>query len=387
MSGFDSLTTALEDWFDKLLCDLPDELRQRVGQDFFPMPWDDLSPGRRRNVAQQWDYWHDPATEQDREFWWDFFARKDAIKKQIAEWEAVATPTASDLAQRETRLAELRRELAVMEQKGQNARGDYLDPRSKRPDTSPASGKADYIPYPKALKLLFDRLNATPEEIAAWVWMGPNDGGLAAYLNANELEPTPRFYFDYYMGEDYLAPLMACWFLVDDVSKFQPADRFITGKALIERWSKQPGIQPEAFIRAKLAESRLLDVHPTLGGTRGSSPDDESFPPLETGLFALSYVEVIEAADFVIAQGDGSNKEKATSPEIGSPEWRRQTAKAAANAKHDQPGGSRDKQKQIREIWATGRYSSRDICAEKECAALKMSFTAARKALKNMPDP
>jgi hypothetical protein len=68
---------------------------------------------------------------------------------------------------------------------------------------------------------------------------------------------------------------------------------------------------------------------------------------------------------------------------VGSVAWRRQTAKAAANARHNQPGGSRDKQRRIREIWATGKYSSRDICAEKECAALGMSFSAARKALRN----
>lgn len=73
--------------------------------------------------------------------------------------------------------------------------------------------------------------------------------------------------------------------------------------------------------------------------------------------------------------------------EMGSPEWRKQTASAAANAKHDQPGGSRDKQRQIREIWATGKYSSRDRCAEEECAALEMSYAAARKALKNTPEP
>lgn len=74
-------------------------------------------------------------------------------------------------------------------------------------------------------------------------------------------------------------------------------------------------------------------------------------------------------------------------PEIGSPEWRRQTAQIAANARHNQHGGSRDKQQQIREIWATGKYSSRDICAEQECAALGMSFSAARKGLRNTPDP
>lgn len=73
--------------------------------------------------------------------------------------------------------------------------------------------------------------------------------------------------------------------------------------------------------------------------------------------------------------------------EVGSPEWRKQTAAVAANARHDRPGGSREKQRQIREIWATGKYTSRDRCAEEECAALGMSYAAARKALKNTPDP
>jgi hypothetical protein len=72
---------------------------------------------------------------------------------------------------------------------------------------------------------------------------------------------------------------------------------------------------------------------------------------------------------------------------LGSAEWRKQTAKAAANARHNQPGGSRDKQQRIREVWATGKYSSRDRCAEEECAALNMSYSAARKALINTPDP
>lgn len=385
MSDFNSLTLALEEWLDKSLSDMPDEVRQRIKQDFGPIPWDDLNPDQRRSVALQKDYQHDPATEQDRQYWWDFFIHMDGIKAVIATWEAVSTPTASDLEKKDARLAELRRELAAIEQKERNARGDYLDIRSKRPETSPVSGKPDYIAYPKALKLLSDRLNATPEEIAAWAWMGQNDGGLNAYRNANELEPPPRFFFEYFLGkEDYLSPLMACWFLVDDIANFQPADRYITGKALMERWSEQPGIRVEAFIRAKIVESRLLDIHPTMGSTRWTEGDN--FPAKETALFVLSDVEDIEAEDFGVEPFTRS-KVKESSPKIGSPEWRRQNAIAAANARHDQPGGSRDKQRQIREIWATGKYSSRDLCAEQECAALDMSFKAARNALVNIPEP
>ena len=62
-------------------------------------------------------------------------------------------------------------------------------------------------------------------------------------------------------------------------------------------------------------------------------------------------------------------------------------ASHAADALHNQVGGSREKQEIIRNIWAGGKYSARDICAEQECAGLGMSFSAARKALRNTPDP
>jgi hypothetical protein len=60
----------------------------------------------------------------------------------------------------------------------------------------------------------------------------------------------------------------------------------------------------------------------------------------------------------------------------------------AINARHDQPGGSRDLARQIQEIWASGKFDSREICAEQEWAGLGYgSFSAARKALINTPDP
>jgi len=62
-------------------------------------------------------------------------------------------------------------------------------------------------------------------------------------------------------------------------------------------------------------------------------------------------------------------------------------ATKAANARHSKAGGSRDKKKKICDVWASGKYRSRDICAEQECAAIGMSFSAARKALRGTPDP
>lgn len=61
-------------------------------------------------------------------------------------------------------------------------------------------------------------------------------------------------------------------------------------------------------------------------------------------------------------------------------------ARKAADALHNGPKGFRVKRKTIQEIWASGKYSSRDICAEQECAALEMSFSTARKALRGTPD-
>lgn len=67
--------------------------------------------------------------------------------------------------------------------------------------------------------------------------------------------------------------------------------------------------------------------------------------------------------------------------------WLRQKARAAAQARHNKPGGSRDMQERIRAIWASGKYSTRDRCAEEESGALGISFSTARKALRNTPEP
>lgn len=55
-------------------------------------------------------------------------------------------------------------------------------------------------------------------------------------------------------------------------------------------------------------------------------------------------------------------------------------ARFAATKKHEPKNKAKN---QIREIWATGKYSSKDICAEQECAGLGLSFSTARKALRN----
>ncbi len=66
---------------------------------------------------------------------------------------------------------------------------------------------------------------------------------------------------------------------------------------------------------------------------------------------------------------------------------RKNTAKNSADSRHNKPGGSREKQEKMRAKWADGNFDSRDRCAEEECGELDMSFSAARKALRNTPDP
>lgn len=130
MSSFDSLTLALEGWFETPLCDLPDALRQRVEEEFFLMPWDGLSAANRRSVALQSDYQDDPATEQERRFCSDFVDSMLTIETQIAKWEAVPTPTARDLVLQESQLAKLRSELAGMWTQVRQARGDNCPVRT-----------------------------------------------------------------------------------------------------------------------------------------------------------------------------------------------------------------------------------------------------------------
>ena len=192
-----------------------------------------------------------------------------------------------------------------MKRQEKQSKSDYY-PERKSIDgadgvsSAPSGSPVRYIAYPKAMKQLADRLEATPEELAAWVFTEGSNGGLDAFLNANELDPPPRFHYSFGNEDefDYLSPLMACWFKEDDIARFEPANRHITGKALIERWSQHPGIQPYAFICAKIRESRLQDMHPILGLAQGTNPKDSTSPSLEIALFRIVDVEDIEAEDF-----------------------------------------------------------------------------------------
>jgi len=61
--------------------------------------------------------------------------------------------------------------------------------------------------------------------------------------------------------------------------------------------------------------------------------------------------------------------------------------KEGAEKRHGKPGGARSKRSELRELWASGKYATRAVCAEQEYAALGVSLDTARKYLKGAPEP
>ncbi len=110
MSDRDSLTQALELWFDEPLCELPDEVSRRIEKEFFPLSWDSLSADQRRSAARQADCQQDPASAKIAKTGFDEFVRKSEIEDEIAHWEVIPVLSASDLALKEDRLEALRSE-------------------------------------------------------------------------------------------------------------------------------------------------------------------------------------------------------------------------------------------------------------------------------------
>lgn len=363
MSTFDSLTWAFEDWFDTPLQDLPPALQERAKREFVPMSWESLAGDQRRSMALQLDYQHDPSTEKEQGFWFDFVDRQHLLQDQLARWTNIATPTAGELALKEARLDELRSEIAKMSQLLKKQQGDYYPARPTTPSAETLDAK--YIPYPKAMGRLFDKLTATPEELAAWVWLGPDAGGLAAYLNANELSPPPRFFFATGGDPDYVAALMPCWFEEHAVTDFDPAERYMTGEALISRWRGNPVLKPVPFIKAKISESRLDDLHPIYGATRGTFDDEPDWPALETGLFSLSQVEAIEDGDFEYIESPAKRGGKKAEPKTDSPA--------------PLPQAARQDSGQPSEVRLSPRLSARKLATQKLHEAWQVAYRRSKK--------
>lgn len=126
------LLEALEGRFEQQLEELPPVLRERVVQDF-PISWDKVSEDVRRVLAVEVDTLNVRTKEQERQAWEAFCRAKLSLENVITRWESVETPTAIDRQIKENRLAELRQELAPLE--NQLARGDYIEPEDEKSHT------------------------------------------------------------------------------------------------------------------------------------------------------------------------------------------------------------------------------------------------------------
>lgn len=62
-------------------------------------------------------------------------------------------------------------------------------------------------------------------------------------------------------------------------------------------------------------------------------------------------------------------------------------AKKAAEVRYSNPNSYRKKGEKIRQIWASGIYKNRNLCALMECETLGISYETARRHLRNTPEP
>lgn len=102
--------------------------------------------------------------------------------------------------------------------------------------------------------------------------------------------------------------------------------------------------------------------------------------------------EVKELADMLIFLIEGRSMRDYTFDGIMEPlvkivekDTKSESGRNGAKYRHAESYELHDR---IKVIWASGKYSSRDVCAEQEYSGLGFgSFKAARNALKNTPDP
>ena len=140
MREFNSLTAALEGYFEKPLAELPSAdqppgLRERVLEVFNLISWGTLSPDQRRQVAQQWDAQNDPSLEQERQRTWDAQVKCIDLEREITEWQLMPAPTPTERIAKERRIAELQQKLVDGQQALSKMSGMANHPIGRRAST------------------------------------------------------------------------------------------------------------------------------------------------------------------------------------------------------------------------------------------------------------
>jgi hypothetical protein len=200
MAEFVSLQSALEPWFETPLDALPADIRDRVQRDMSPFDWDYLSPGQRKKAARAWDERHDPKAERASQLAWELVVRSYNLEREITRWHGISAPTGSEVAQKHARLEELQQQLDQTNWLLEHAQ--LVSPAHATTSVSQPGPRPPpkYLPFPAAINRLRERLATNEHELAAWIFMGPENGGIAAYRKTGELHPPPRFLFDISAG-------------------------------------------------------------------------------------------------------------------------------------------------------------------------------------------
>ena len=122
----------------------------------------------------------------------------------------------------------------------------------------------------------------------------------------------------------------------------------------------------------KMNEDSISSNRQTIAMLQAISSDQVNAAPVlhDAAAFLLAVPELLKKA---VSTGLQISKRQAT-----------KRGSRAANIRHSNPGESREKRLAIQAAWQSGKYASRVICAEQECAGLMMSFSTARKALINV---
>lgn len=224
----------------------------------------------------------------------------------------------------------------------------------------------EYLSFQQAKQILAQRLGATPEEIAVWVWYGPeHGGGLVAYADST---PAPcckadvcpdyqrdrcatlsprRFHFpdSGSVAKDVTpANLLAdCYFQKTAVVAFAPdrVGRFISWSQLFERW-KMFGLSDDEIRRkvvGRIECGELIDHMPIYGCTQLSGHTDAAG---EGAMFEVEQVEAIQARDFAGLQQTAATSESAVAETSGMVAWQAEMLKAWSRIHKDGKDSGRE---------------------------------------------
>ena len=93
------------------------------------MPWDQLSAEQRRSVTLQLDYQHDPATEEERERWWDFYQRMSALEAELERHGSDDRVNLDELLDGSGKLRDIRAQIDRMKARERHAKDSYYPQR------------------------------------------------------------------------------------------------------------------------------------------------------------------------------------------------------------------------------------------------------------------